>query len=253
MIKSIAATNQLDSEKQKEFKVVVVTEADRLTRDAQHALRRTMEKYMSKCRVILCAGSISKIIPAIRSRCLGVRIPAPTPAQMRLVLNLTCRKEGLTLPSELADRIIERSGRNMRRALLMCETCKVQQYPFTEDQHVDDPDWVTFVRQTAQKILDEQSPKQLLEIRSRLYELLSHCIPPEIIFKALSHELIKHCDSSLKERIIQSAASYEHSLRRGNRAIYYLEAFVARFMALYKGFIQNALMDIDVDDFDMDF
>ena len=57
--------------------VVLLTEADHLTKDAQHALRRTMEKYMSTCRIILCCNSTSKIIPAIRSRCLGVRVPAP--------------------------------------------------------------------------------------------------------------------------------------------------------------------------------
>ena len=58
--------------------VVVINEADSLTRDAQAALRRTMEKYMSNMRIILCANSTSKLIAPIKSRCLLVRVAAPT-------------------------------------------------------------------------------------------------------------------------------------------------------------------------------
>lgn len=58
--------------------VVIINEADSLSRDAQAALRRTMEKYMSNMRIILCANSTSKLIAPIKSRCLLVRVAAPT-------------------------------------------------------------------------------------------------------------------------------------------------------------------------------
>ena len=71
--------------------VVVLTEVDQLTRDAQHALRRTMEKYMATCRIILCCNSTSKVIPAIRSRCLGVRVAAPKIEEVSTIMPSLCR------------------------------------------------------------------------------------------------------------------------------------------------------------------
>jgi DNA polymerase III, delta subunit len=63
--------------------VVVINEADLLTRDAQAALRRTMEKYMSNLRIILCANSTSRLIAPIKSRCLLVRVAAPSIEEVR--------------------------------------------------------------------------------------------------------------------------------------------------------------------------
>jgi replication factor C subunit 3/5 len=68
--------------------VVVICEADCLTKDAQHALRRTMEKYVATCRIILVANTISRIIPAIRSRCLGVCVGAPNKEEIISILQV---------------------------------------------------------------------------------------------------------------------------------------------------------------------
>ena len=50
--------------------------------------------------------------------------------QICQILHNVCKKEGLTLPTELSKRIAEKSNRNLRRALLMCEACRVQQYVY---------------------------------------------------------------------------------------------------------------------------
>ncbi|KAK0045329.1 replication factor C subunit 3 [Biomphalaria pfeifferi] len=244
LIKNVAQVNQLDSTQQKNFKIVVLTEVDRLTKDAQHALRRTMEKYMATCRIILCCNSTSKVIPAIRSRCLGIRVAAPTIAEITQVLTMVCKKEGLTLPNEMAVKIAEKSGRNLRRALLMCEACRVQQYPFNADKEISEPDWEIFLRETATLIAQQQSPKRLLEVRARLYELLTHCIPPDVIMKGLLKELLSVCDGQLKAEVVQNAAYYEHRLQQGQKSIYHLEAFVAKFMAIYKRFLEEGIADL---------
>ena len=100
-----------------------------------------MEKYMSTCRIILMTNSTSKVIPAIRSRCLAVRVAAPSNEELCSVLSTVAKKEGLNLPNDLASRIAEKSNRNLRRAILMLQSCKVAQYPFSPDQAIVDLDW----------------------------------------------------------------------------------------------------------------
>lgn len=197
----------------------------------------TSPRYSSSCRLILYCESISKIIEPLRSRCLCMRVPAPTEAQICDVLQTICKRENLQLSQQFAAKVAKYSGRNLRRAILALEASKVQQYPFYDDQEVQLPDWERFTATIAQEILAEQSPQRLLDIRSKLYALLTNCIPASVIIKTLSSELMKKCDDELKHEVVKWAAHYEHRMQRGSKEIYHLEAFVAKFMSVYKRYI----------------
>ncbi|KQL00064.1 replication factor C subunit 3 [Amazona aestiva] len=82
------------------------------------------------------------------------------------VLSTVCKKEGLTLPQELAQRLAEKSGRNLRKALLMCESCRVQQYPFTADQDIPEMDWEVYLRETANAVVSQQTPQRMSQEQS---------------------------------------------------------------------------------------
>lgn len=126
LLKEVAQTQQVDVAARQRFKVVVINEADHLTRDAQAALRRTMEKYSPNLRLILIANSTANIIAPIRSRTLLVRVAAPTVAEMVGVMKHVATIEKLSWNEGLAIRVAEESGRNLRRALLMFEAIHAQ-------------------------------------------------------------------------------------------------------------------------------
>lgn len=243
LLKETAQTQQVDLNAKQKFKVIVINEADYLTRDAQAALRRTMEKYMANMRIILCANSTSKIISPIRSRCLLIRVGAPTHDEIKKVLNYIASKERFTLPDAAAQQIAVDSGRNLRRAVLMFEAARVQD-PTFQAKALSKPDWEVFISQIAGMIIQEQSPSKLLEVRAKLYELLTHCIPPNLIVKTLLFKLLERIDDGMKSELVYWAAFYEHRLRTGSKAIYHLEAFVAKVMAAYKSFLMGFEMQM---------
>jgi replication factor C subunit 3/5 len=89
LLKEIASTHQLDPKAQRPFKVVVINEVDQLSKEAQAALRRTMEKYVAKCRLILVCENMGKVLAPLRSRCLMIRVPSPSTDEIeRLLTNI---------------------------------------------------------------------------------------------------------------------------------------------------------------------
>merc|ERR1719499_853212 len=234
VIKEIASSHTISTGSAPCFKVVVLKEVDRLTRSAQHGLRRTMEKYMATCRLLLCCENASKVIDPLRSRCLAIRIPAPKHDEILNMLNYVAKQEGVRVDVELAKKICLQSDRNMRHALLMMEACYVDNKQMSKDQDVKMAAWQIFIEEIAKLAIEEQTPTRIMMIRSKLYELLVKCIPPEMIMQQLAEALMKRLDDSLRFEIAEWAAFHEHRMNQGSKKVVHIEAFLARFMQLYR-------------------
>lgn len=216
------------------FKVLLLSDADRLSRDAQHALRRTMEKYSATCRIILMANSSSRIMPAVRSRCLLLRVAAPSKEDLVHILGSIAKKENFNPDRALLEQIAESSDRNLRRAVLMLETTKVS--GSTSSKELPLPQWQSYIHQLANKILRQQTVRCLEDARNDFYELQAHLIPPEVTLRVLIKAMMPRLPDQLKAPVVQLAAKYEHKMRLGNKVIVHFEAFIANYMYIYKTF-----------------
>lgn len=50
-------------------------------------------------------------------------------------------------------------------------------------------------------------------------------------------------DDSLKAEVVRWSAFYEHRIRTGTKVIFHLEAFVAKFMRLYEGWVLRSCIN----------
>lgn len=160
------------------------------------------------------------------------------------VLQTVARKESLKLPEELAINISRTSNRNLRRALLILESCYITNRDdsgktLPAQMTIPKTDWEQYIRQLAGEIVKEQSPKRLMAAREKLYELLINCIPAQVILKTLVMALLPSLDDGLKGEVVTWAAFYEHRISLGSKEIFHLEAFIAKFMAIYKKYIND--------------
>ncbi|HEQ78433.1 MAG TPA: replication factor C small subunit, partial [Euryarchaeota archaeon] len=90
-IKSFARTKPIGGN----FKIIFLDEADALTKDAQNAMRRTMEMYTYTCRFILSCNYSSKIIEPIQSRCALFRFRPLSEKDVTFMVKKIAQREGL--------------------------------------------------------------------------------------------------------------------------------------------------------------
>lgn len=77
----------------------------------------------------------------------------------------------------------------MRRSM-GCPTVKTTQSAdtfgsekVTDKTVIPPPDWEALIAHIADLIIAERSPARIMDVRAKLYDLLTHCIPPTTILK----------------------------------------------------------------------
>tara|TARA_R100001463_G_scaffold43714_1_gene91150 strand:- start:1618 stop:2571 length:954 start_codon:yes stop_codon:yes gene_type:complete len=96
-IKEIASTSKIG---EVPFKIILLDEMDGMTKDAQNALKRIMERYSSNCRFIITCNSRHKIIFPLQSRCANYLFKRLTDSDMVQVMTSVLNEEGILSVSE---------------------------------------------------------------------------------------------------------------------------------------------------------
>lgn len=113
-IMNFASTRTMFTSK---FKLIILDEADAMTNDAQSALRRVIEKYTSNVRFCIIANYLSKIIPAIQSRCTRFRFAPLNSVQILPRLNYVIEQEKLNVTESAKKALLKLGEGDMRKVL----------------------------------------------------------------------------------------------------------------------------------------
>ena len=107
--------------KQNMYKLVILDEVDSMTLDGQFALRRIIENYTENTRFCLICNYITKITPALRSRCLAFRFEPLNPDYVLDKIYDIMDKENVDLDDTIIDKIVEKSNGDLRKSINMLQ------------------------------------------------------------------------------------------------------------------------------------
>ena len=211
------------------FKIIYLDEADALTRDAQQALRRTMEMYSEICKFILACNYSSKLIEPIQSRCVVFRFKPISKEDTIKFLDMICQKEKLKYDKEAMEEIAKESMGDLRKAINILQACA------SLNKHIT---LKTVLEVTGKaKIEDvEEMLKFALQgdfAKAReklLFILLDQGIDPDEVIRQIYNRIFEFENLSDKEKaeIMQLLGDYEFRLTEGSNPLVQLEAFLAQ-------------------------
>ncbi|KAJ7965533.1 Replication factor C subunit like [Quillaja saponaria] len=132
-IQDFASTQSFSFGVKSSVKLVLLDEADAMTKDAQFALRRVIEKYTKSTRFSLICNNVNKIIPALQSRCTRFRFAPLDAVHVTERLKHVIKAEGLDVPDSGLAALVRLSNGDMRKALNILQSTNMASEQITEE------------------------------------------------------------------------------------------------------------------------
>lgn len=214
------------------FKIIYLDECDALTREAQQALRRTMENYTATCRFVLSANYSSKIIDPIQSRCAIFRFKPLPKEEIFAIIDGIAKKEHLKIDEKAKDALYVISGGDCRRLE------NILQSAATLESHITDkiiyelasfaePKEIKDVLELAVKGKFEDARKKLLDT------MLSYGLSGLDVVKQIQQEILSiSTDDRTKMMLIEKCGEIEFRMTEGSDEYLQLEALLAHAVVI---------------------
>jgi replication factor C small subunit len=231
-VKDFARTKALDNVP---FKVIFLDEADALTREAQQALRRTMENYSATCRFIMSCNYSSKIIEPIQSRCVVLRFKLLEKKDIASIILRIAEKEKLKLTDDAVLTLYEASEGDCRRAINLLQA--------TASIALDINGEMIKMISSAGKpadikvVLDYALAGDFVNARDRLLEvMLKDSISGTDIIKSIQKEIWNlQIEPEIKVRLTEKTGEAEFRMIEGSDEFVQLQALLASFVLAGQG------------------
>lgn len=211
------------------FKIIFLDEADALTREAQQALRRTMENYAQTCRFILSANYSSKIIEPIQSRCVVFRFKQLEDKEIMEIIEKIAKDEKLKIDEKAKQALIEISEGDCRKLENILQSCAAISSHITDDlihsmSSVAKPKEIREVLELALK-------NRFIEARNKLLDLmLNYGLAGIDIIKQIQKEILElNIDNRSKMLLIEKCGEIEFRMTEGSDEFVQLEALLSQF------------------------
>lgn len=210
------------------FKILIMDEADHLTSDAQHALRRTMEIYTKTCRFCLLGNYSENIIDPIQSRCSIFRFSPLEELELKGYIGKIAENEKLDIIEEGLDAIYQASKGDVRKAINLLQAAAAN-HKLIDDVAIYN--LLGNVRpEKIKEMLSVAIEGRFLESRELLRELLvDRGLAPEDIIRNIYRELMRHSTLSeqTKVKLSDILGEVDYRLTQGSRAEIQLSTLLA--------------------------